>query len=105
MWYNHYVENILTILYLLLQKMTYDKRDRLFRQHEDAKELKLDIDRRSQQLEEILRICLSQSELDDYHIFLKMKSKYTIQMQELEDKITLGQEQITALQKSIPVKK
>lgn len=87
------------------QKITYDKRDRLYKQHEDAKELKLDIDRRSNQLEEILQECLCTSELDDYHYYIKMKTKYTIQMQELEDKITLGNEQITALQKSIPGKK
>lgn len=85
--------------------MTYDKRDRLYQQHEDAKELKLDIDRRSDQLEEILKECLTETELEDYHYYIKMKSKYTIQMQELEDKITLGNEQISALQKSIPGKK
>lgn len=84
--------------------MTYDKRDRLYQQHEDAKELKVDIDRRSEQVEGILQECLSATELDDYHYYIKMKSKYTIQMQELEDKITLGNEQITALQKSIPNK-
>ena len=85
--------------------MTYDKRDRLHQQHEDAKELKVDIDRRRGNVEGILKECLSSPELEDYHYFIKMKSKYTIQMQELEDKITLGNEQITALQKSIPNKK
>ena len=85
--------------------MTYDKRDRLHQQHEDAKELKVDIDRRRENVEGILKECLLTSELDDYHYFIKMKSKYTIQMQELEDKITLGNEQISALQKSIPNKK
>ncbi|XP_053399311.1 uncharacterized protein LOC123558351 isoform X6 [Mercenaria mercenaria] len=87
-----------------IKKMTYDKRDRLYQQHEDAKELKIDIDRRSEQVEAILLECLSASELDDYHYYIKMKSKYTIQMQELEDKITLGNEQIAALQKSMPSK-
>lgn len=84
--------------------MTFDKRDRLYQQHEDAKELKVDIDRRSGQVEAILQECFSTSELDDYHYYIRMKSKYTIQMQELEDKITLGNEQISALQKSIPSK-
>ena len=85
--------------------MTFDKRDRLHKQHEDAKELKVDIDRRRENVEGILKGCLSTSELEDYHYFIKMKSKYTIQMQELEDKITLGNEQIVALQKSIPNQK
>lgn len=84
--------------------MSYDKRDRLYKQHEDAKELKLDIDRRSEQVEAILTECFSESELYEYHQYIKMKSKYTIQMQEMEDKITLGNEQILALQKSIPAK-
>jgi len=84
--------------------MTFDKRDRLHKQHEDAKELKSDIDRRSEQIEVFLRESLAAAELDDYHYYIKMKSKYTIQMQELEDKITLGNEQISALQKSIPAK-
>jgi len=86
----------------MLQKMTFDKRDRLYQQHEDAKQLKVDIDRRSEQVEAILGACLQPEQLDDYHYYVKMKSKYTIQLQELEDKITLGNEQITALQKSIP---
>lgn len=84
--------------------MTYEKRDRLYQQHEDAKELKVDIDRRSDQVEAILQECFTETQLEDYHYFIKMKSKYTIQMQELEDKITLGNEQISALQKSIPSK-
>ncbi|XP_052794936.1 uncharacterized protein LOC128227977 isoform X3 [Mya arenaria] len=88
-----------------IRKMTYDKRDRLYSQHEDAKQLKHDIDRRSEQVEMILQSCLATNELDDYHYYIKMKSKYTIQLQELEDKITLGNEQIVALQKSIPNKK
>ncbi|KAL4229933.1 melanosome organization [Mactra antiquata] len=87
-----------------IKKMSYDKRDRLYKQHEDAKELKLDIDRRSEQVETILQECFTQSELYEYHQYIKMKSKYTIQMQEMEDKITLGNEQIMALQKSIPAK-
>ncbi|XP_060599682.1 uncharacterized protein LOC132753256 [Ruditapes philippinarum] len=87
-----------------IKKMTFDKRDRLYQQHEDAKELKTDIDRRSDQVEAILHDCFTEAQLEDYHYYIKMKSKYTIQMQELEDKITLGNEQITALQKSIPTK-
>ena len=84
--------------------MTYDKRDRLHKQHEDAKELKLDIDRRREQVETFLKEAFTDTEMEDYNYYIKMKSKYIIQMQELEDKITLGNEQIGALQKSIPSK-
>lgn len=89
----------------LFQKMTLDKRDRLYQQHEDAKQLKVDIDRRREQVEAFLGESLSGAELQDYQYYIRMKSKYTIQLQELEDKITLGTEQISALQKSMPGKK
>ncbi|KAH3713567.1 hypothetical protein DPMN_073359 [Dreissena polymorpha] len=88
-----------------VKKMTLDKRDRLYQQHEDAKQLKVDIDRRREQVEAFLGECLSGAELQDYQYYIRMKSKYTIQLQELEDKITLGTEQISALQKSMPLKK
>ncbi|XP_052249828.1 protein Shroom2-like [Dreissena polymorpha] len=77
----------------------------LYQQHEDAKQLKVDIDRRREQVEAFLGECLSGAELQDYQYYIRMKSKYTIQLQELEDKITLGTEQISALQKSMPLKK
>ncbi|KAK3576402.1 hypothetical protein CHS0354_026736 [Potamilus streckersoni] len=85
-----------------IKKMTLEKREKLYSQHEDAKDLKRDVDRRSQQVAGFLEKCLDSSEMDDYNYFVSMKSKLTIQMQELEDKIALGNEQIQALQKSIP---
>ncbi|BFZ15047.1 hypothetical protein BsWGS_18085 [Bradybaena similaris] len=85
-----------------LKKLTIDKRERLFAKHEEAKFLKEDIDKRSEPLSGLLRERLTDREFTDYTHFIKMKSKLTIELQELDDKITLGEEQILELKKSIP---
>ncbi|XP_060064427.1 serine/arginine repetitive matrix protein 2-like [Ylistrum balloti] len=81
------------------------KRDRYKAQHEEAQKLKQDIDQRSTQIFGILRESLSDQELEDYQYYIKMKSRLTVEHQNLEDKITLGQEQIQALRRSIPDKR
>ncbi|KAK7482945.1 hypothetical protein BaRGS_00025845 [Batillaria attramentaria] len=85
-----------------LKKMTLDKRERLQVKHAEAKQLKEDIDKRSDNVTAFLRQSLTADELKDYSLFVKMKSKLMIDLQELEDRITLGQEQIQELKKSIP---
>ncbi|XP_059176875.1 serine-rich adhesin for platelets-like [Physella acuta] len=85
-----------------IKKMTEDKRERLSAKHEEAKLLKDDIDKRSDQLSLVLRERLDHVEFSDYTHYIKMKSKLTIDLQELDDKITLGGEQIQELKKSIP---
>ncbi|XP_056010516.1 protein Shroom2-like isoform X3 [Ostrea edulis] len=87
-----------------IKKIAADKRDRAKQQHEDAKVLKADIEKRSQQIEVFLQEALSEDEFGDYKYYVKMKSKLTIEKQELEDKIALGEEQIAALKLSIPEK-
>ncbi|XP_067663537.1 serine-rich adhesin for platelets-like isoform X2 [Haliotis asinina] len=84
------------------KKMTIDKRERLHAKYQDAKGLKEDIDERSESVATMLRNFLSDDEFDDYMYFIKMKSKLTIDRQDLEDKIMLGEEQIQELKKSIP---
>ncbi|XP_071087625.1 uncharacterized protein [Haliotis cracherodii] len=84
------------------KKMTIDKRERLNAKYQDAKGLKEDIDERSESVATMLRNFLSDDEFDDYMYFIKMKSKLTIDRQDLEDKIMLGEEQIQELKKSIP---
>lgn len=88
----------------MLQKMTLDKREKLQTKHEEAQQLKEDIDKRTEIVSTFLRQSLSAEEHSDYTYFIKMKSKLTIDLQELEDKITLGEEQIQELKKSIPDK-
>ncbi|ESO83837.1 hypothetical protein LOTGIDRAFT_196845 [Lottia gigantea] len=85
-----------------IKKLTLEKRERLQEKHEDAKVLKENIDKRSQQVLSMLESRLTEAELEDYNYYIKMKSKLTIDYQELEDRIKLGEEQILELKKSIP---
>ncbi len=76
-------------------------RDQIQEKHEDAKSLKEGIDRRSKQVAVYLRKYLTSEEYADYEHFIKMKSKLTMESQEIEDKIKLGEEQLTELKKSM----
>ena len=84
------------------QKLTLDKRERLYAKHEEAKLLKDDLDKRGEQVTTMLKERLLPAQLADYVHFVRTRSQLTIELQEMEDKITLGGEQIQALRKSIP---
>ncbi|XP_077085914.1 protein Shroom2-like [Siphateles boraxobius] len=79
------------------------KRKLLIRQHEDAKELKENLDRRERLVYEILASYLSEELLADYRHFVKMKSALIIEQRKLEDKIKLGEEQLKCLKDSLPL--
>ncbi|GFS17091.1 protein Shroom2-like [Elysia marginata] len=85
-----------------LRKLTLDKRERLYAKHEEAKLLKDDLDKRGEQVTTMLKERLLPAQLADYVHFVQTRSQLTIELQEMEDKITLGGEQIQALRKSIP---
>ncbi|XP_006000363.1 protein Shroom2 isoform X2 [Latimeria chalumnae] len=78
-----------------------DKQKLLTRQHEDAKELKENLDRRERVVFDILANYLSEDNLADYEHFVKMKSALIIEQRELEDKIKLGEEQLKCLTDSL----
>ncbi|XP_066561994.1 protein Shroom2 isoform X2 [Amia ocellicauda] len=80
-----------------------DKRKLLIRQHEDAKELKENLDRRERVVFDILASYLSEDNLADYEHFVKMKSALIIEQRKLEDKIKLGEEQLKCLTDSLPL--
>ncbi|XP_076871107.1 protein Shroom2 isoform X3 [Brachyhypopomus gauderio] len=80
-----------------------EKRTLLIRQHEDAKELKENLDRRERLVYAILAACLPAESLADYEHFVKMKSALTIEQRKLEDKIKLGEEQLKCLMDSLPL--
>lgn len=73
------------------------------RQHEDAKELKENLDRRERLVSGIMEAHLDAESLDDYHHFVKMKSALIIEQRKLEDKIKLGEEQLKCLVDSLPL--
>ena len=77
------------------------KRDDLSQKHEDAKQLKEGIDLRSCQVASMLKKCLTAEEFTDYEYFIKMKSKLKMEQQEIDDKISLGEEQLRALNKML----
>uniref|UniRef100_A0A8C6ZIC0 Shroom family member 3 n=1 Tax=Nothoprocta perdicaria TaxID=30464 RepID=A0A8C6ZIC0_NOTPE len=74
-----------------------EKRKLLAGQHEDARELKENLDRRERVVLEILGNYFSEEQLQDYQHFVKMKSALLIEQRELDDKIKLGQEQLKCL--------
>ncbi|XP_030627932.1 protein Shroom2 [Chanos chanos] len=80
-----------------------EKRKLLIRQHEDAKELKENLDRREHVVYHILASYLSSERLADYEHFVKMKSALIIEQRKLEDKIKLGEEQLKCLRDSLPL--
>ncbi|XP_059196746.1 protein Shroom2 isoform X2 [Centropristis striata] len=80
-----------------------EKRKLLIRQHEDAKELKENLDRRERVVYEILGNHLPEDSLTDYEHFVKMKSALIIEQRKLEDKIKLGEEQLKCLTDSLPI--
>ncbi|CAN9500244.1 unnamed protein product [Ophioblennius macclurei] len=80
-----------------------EKRKLLTRQHEDAKELKENLDRRERLVYDILASYLPAERLTDYEHFVKMKSALIIEQRKLEDKIKLGEEQLKCLMDSLPL--
>nr|XP_020447669.1 protein Shroom2-like isoform X2 [Monopterus albus]XP_020447670.1 protein Shroom2-like isoform X2 [Monopterus albus] len=80
-----------------------EKRKLLMRQHEDAKELKENLDRRERLVSSIMEAHLDAESLDDYRHFVKMKSALIIEQRKLDDKIKLGEEQLKCLVDSLPL--
>lgn len=79
------------------QQSLLEKQRVLIQQHEDAKELKENLDLRERIVFDILASYLSKDSLADYEHFVKMKSALIIEQLELEDKIHLGEEQLKCL--------
>ncbi|KAM9397928.1 protein Shroom2-like isoform 1-T3 [Salvelinus alpinus] len=78
-----------------------EKRKLLIRQHEDAKELKENLDRRERLVYSIMAAHLRHESLADYQHFVKMKSALIIEQRKLDDKIKLGEEQLKCLLDSL----
>ncbi|XP_013908360.1 PREDICTED: protein Shroom3-like [Thamnophis sirtalis] len=94
--------SFVSFLLLLSQVSLNEKRKMLASQHEDARELKENLDRRERVVLDILCSYLSEDQLQDYQHFVKMKSGLLIEQRELDDKIKLGQEQLKCLLESLP---
>lgn len=79
------------------KKILEAKREKLREQHEDARRLKENIDRRSNQVSTFLHKYLTDDEYSDYDRFIKLKTKLIVDIRELDEKINLGEEQLAAL--------
>ncbi|KAE8631229.1 hypothetical protein XENTR_v10001117 [Xenopus tropicalis] len=79
-----------------------EKKKQLCGQHEDACELKENLDRREKLVMDILGNYLTGEQFADYQHFVKMKAALLIEQRELDDKIKLGQEQLRCLKESLP---
>lgn len=77
------------------------KRDKLLDQLEEAKILKINIDKRSANVSAILSKYLTDDEFADYQHFINMKTKLIMDSRELQDKVKLGEEQLSALKEAI----
>lgn len=77
------------------------KRDRLIEQLDEAKKLKIDIDRRGNLVGKTLEKHLSIEEYADYDYFINMKAKLIVDAREIADKIKLGEEQVSALKETL----
>ncbi|XP_046677588.1 protein Shroom [Homalodisca vitripennis] len=83
------------------RKTLEGKRDKLRTQLEEAKELKRNIDRRSEAVSATLYKYLSAEEYADYDHFINMKAKLLVDSREITDKIQLGEEQLAALRETL----
>ncbi|XP_041435652.1 protein Shroom3-like isoform X2 [Xenopus laevis] len=79
-----------------------EKKKQLCGQHEDACELKENLDRREKLVMDILGNYLTGEQFADYQHFVNMKSALLIEQRELDDNIKLGQEQLRCLTESLP---
>uniref|UniRef100_A0A8C5P876 Shroom family member 3 n=1 Tax=Leptobrachium leishanense TaxID=445787 RepID=A0A8C5P876_9ANUR len=84
------------------RKTWIEKKKQLSGQHEDARELKENLDRRERLVMDILGNYLTGEQFQEYQHFVKMKSALLIKQRELDDKMKLGQEQLKCLSESLP---
>lgn len=84
-----------------LQKTLEGKRVRLLEQLDEAKRLKIDIDRRGKIIAQILEKNLTPEEYADYDYFINSKAKLIVDLREVTDRIQLNEEQLNALKETL----
>ena len=77
------------------------KRDRLNEQLDEAKRLKEDIDRRGTNIYKIINKNLTSDDCADYDFFINMKAKLIVDLREINDKMKLSEEQLSALKETL----
>lgn len=88
-------------LFFSPQKLLDSKRVHLLEQLDEAKRLKIDIDRRGKIIGNILQKNLTNEEYTDYEYFINTKAKLIVELREVTDKIRLSEEQLSALKDTL----
>lgn len=70
-------------------------------QLDEAKRLKIDIDRRGKNIATILEKSLTSEEYADYDYFINSKAKLIVDLREITDRIQLNEEQLNALKETL----
>ena len=83
--------------YFYFQEQLLSKRNKLADQLDEAKKLKSNIDKRSSTVLSTLRKYLPDQVLADYENFIRTKARLIMELRQLNDKITLSEEQLTIL--------
>lgn len=97
-----HVINLISSLFLSsLQKTLEGKRARLLEQLDEAKRLKIDIDRRGKIIAQILEKHLTPNEYADYDYFINSKAKLIVDLREVTDRIQLTEDQLNALKDTL----
>nr|XP_055035612.1 protein Shroom3 isoform X1 [Misgurnus anguillicaudatus] len=78
------------------------KRQQLCSQHEDARELKDNLDRRERLVLDILAGYLSGPQLRDYQHYIRIKPALLIRQRHLDELIRQGEEQVRRLEENLP---
>lgn len=68
---------------------------------EEAKRLKVDIDRRGKNISNLLEKCLTNQEYTDYDYFINTKAKLIVDLREITDRIQLNEDQLNALRETL----
>uniref|UniRef100_A0A3B1K126 Shroom family member 1 n=1 Tax=Astyanax mexicanus TaxID=7994 RepID=A0A3B1K126_ASTMX len=85
------------------EKQSLDNRHHLLcKQREDAKDLKDNLDRRERMVSTFLAKQLTDAQLQEYKRFIQTKASLLIRQKDLDEKQRLREEQLEALQNSIP---
>ncbi|KAL8566750.1 hypothetical protein ACOMHN_050398 [Nucella lapillus] len=84
-----------------LKKRAVEKCEGLRTKYAEAKQLKDHVDKRSDTVTAFLRQSLTAEELRDYSHYISLTSTLTIHLQQLDDDIAQGQQQILELRKSM----
>ena len=70
-------------------------------QLEEARVLKLSIEKRSRNVSTLLLKYFTQEEYADYEHFVTMKAKLAVDAREIKEKMKLGEEQLLALKETL----